>query len=99
MIRYICVLALTATLVVMGGPVAAQSQVASAPLPYKIDAIAAAVSDAGTSSFVTAATVLTWVCTLRPVGGTSGPWLHWSRSVSTYPPTQGSPFLAGVRPW
>ena len=47
MIRYICVLALTATLVVMGGPVAAQSQVASAPLPNKIDAIAAAVAPEG----------------------------------------------------
>lgn len=47
MIRYICVLALASTLVVMGGPVAAQSQTSSAALPNKIDAIAAAVAPAG----------------------------------------------------
>lgn len=47
MIRYICVLALAATLVVMGGRVAAQSQTSSVAVPNKIDAIAAAVAPAG----------------------------------------------------
>lgn len=45
--RYIYALAVAATLVVMGGPVVAQSPASSAGLPDKIDAIAAAVAPAG----------------------------------------------------
>ena len=44
MIRYICVSALTATLVVMGGRVSAQSKTSSTSLPEKIDSILLAVA-------------------------------------------------------
>jgi hypothetical protein len=47
MIRYVYVLALAATLVVMGSPVTAQSQTSSAALTKKIDAIATAVAPEG----------------------------------------------------
>jgi hypothetical protein len=47
MTRYICVLALAATLVLMGGPVFAESQTPSNSLPNKIDSILAAVAPAG----------------------------------------------------
>jgi hypothetical protein len=45
--RYFCVSALAATLVVMSGPVSAQSQASSNSMPGKIDSILAAVAPAG----------------------------------------------------
>jgi hypothetical protein len=42
-----CVLALAATLVLMGGPVSADSQTPSTSLPNKIDSLLAAVAPAG----------------------------------------------------